>query len=160
MFQWIPYFGSNTLPVDTVDVYAVRSGHGLGLGYGYDLRRADLDYGLLRKLTAEWRDVIRFYYGDFYPLTPYGIAEEDWLGWQFDLPEEGTGLVQVFRRKCSTQDGRVLRLQGLDGLAQVEVTDLDTGVRRKFSGQELMDQGLPITITQQPGAALLTYRRV
>ena len=31
LFQWIPYFGSNTMPIDTVDAYAFRSGHGMAV---------------------------------------------------------------------------------------------------------------------------------
>ena len=53
LFQWIPYFGSNTVPVDTVDAYGIRSGHAMSVVLGYDFRRKDLDYALLRKLTRK-----------------------------------------------------------------------------------------------------------
>ena len=69
LFQWLPCFGSNTVPVDTVNAYAIRSGHAMNVVLGYDLRRKELDYDLLRKLTAEWRQIVPYYQGDFYPLT-------------------------------------------------------------------------------------------
>ncbi len=52
LFQWLPYFGSNTLPVGSVDAYAFRSGHAMGVVLGYDFRRKDLDYALLRGSRA------------------------------------------------------------------------------------------------------------
>ena len=91
LFQWIPYFGSNTLPIDTVDSYAFRSGHAMGVVLGYDLRRTDLDYDRLRKLTAEWRLVSPCYYGDYYPLIPYSLDNAAWIAWQFDCPESAQG---------------------------------------------------------------------
>ena len=52
LFQWLPCYGSNTVPVDTVSAYAYRSGHAMNMVLGYDMRRKDLDYALLRKLAA------------------------------------------------------------------------------------------------------------
>ena len=69
--QWIPYYGSNTVPVGTVDPYGIRSGYSLGTVLGYDMRRTDLDYGLLGKLADEWRTIIYCWHGDFYPVLPY-----------------------------------------------------------------------------------------
>jgi alpha-galactosidase len=41
------------------------------------------------------------YYGDFYPLTPWTRDNSVWIAWQFDRPEQGEGIVQVFRRDQS-----------------------------------------------------------
>jgi alpha-galactosidase len=60
--QWIPYYGSNTVPIDSVDPYAIRSGHALGMVLGYDMRRTELDYTLLAKLATQWRTIIKCYY--------------------------------------------------------------------------------------------------
>jgi hypothetical protein len=39
-----------------------------------------------------------------------------------------------------------------------EIGDLDTDRPRQMTGRELMQDGLIITISQQPGAALITYK--
>ena len=52
LFQWLPYFGSNTVPLDRSIAYPIRSGHAMNVVLGYDLRRKDLDYALLRKLAG------------------------------------------------------------------------------------------------------------
>jgi alpha-galactosidase len=163
MFQWMPYFGSNTLPVETVDTYAVRSGHGLALGLGYDLRRDDLDYDLLRKLIQEWRRIAPYYYGDFYPLTPYSWDESGWLAWQFDRPEQGDGLIEAFRRGKCDEATQVLRLHGLDEAGGYDLTDLDAHPQEAtgwtMTGKELMEDGLTVGIASQPGATIITYKR-
>ena len=68
----------------------------------WDLRRHDLDYAFLRRLVDQWRDVADNYYGDFCPLTPYRMENDVWMAWQFDRPEVGGGMVQVFRRPKSS----------------------------------------------------------
>ena len=129
LFQWLPYFGSNTLPIDTVDTYAIRSGHAMSIMLGYDLRRSDLDYELLRTLTAESRTVASYYYDDYYPLTPYSVAEDAWIAWQFHRPGSGAGIVEVFRRPRSNTASMALKLRGLDPKSVYEIVDSSASAR-------------------------------
>ncbi|MHB1038489.1 MAG: NPCBM/NEW2 domain-containing protein [Pirellulales bacterium] len=160
LFSWLPYFGSNTVPVDTVTAYAFRSGHALSMVLGYDLRRNDLDYPLLRKLSDEAHLVRPYYFGDYYPLTPYSLGEENWIAWQFHRPGEEDGLIEAFRRPKNEESTRTLRLAGLDLAAQYEVTDLDVQKPQRMSGRELLERGLPVTIPAKPGAAVILYKKV
>ncbi|MBN1817919.1 MAG: NPCBM/NEW2 domain-containing protein, partial [Sedimentisphaerales bacterium] len=125
LFHWIPYYGSNTIPVDTVDPYAIRSGYAPGTVYGYDLRRTDLDYRLLGKLTDQWRKINACYYGDFYPVLPYSLNEDRWIAWQFHHPDRNEGFIQAFRRHNSSETAKTLHLGGLNPDSQYKVTDLD-----------------------------------
>jgi len=160
LFSWIPFFGSNTVPVDTVDAYAIRSGHAMSVVLGYDLRRKDLDYDLLRKLTVEARQVAQYYYGDYYPLTPYSIAEDAWIAWQFNRPETEDGLVEAFRRPRSEQASISLKLRGLDPGAVYEIKNLDHEGATQASGRDLMLKGLTVITTGRPQAATITYKRM
>ncbi len=159
LFQWLPCFGSNTVPVDTVDAYAIRSGHAMNVVLGYDLRNTNLDYDLLRKLTAEWRQVVPFYRGDFYPLTPDTRDEAHWLAWQFDRPDQADGIVEAFRRLQASEATASFRLSGIDTSARYEITNLDTGQAVSLSGKELTESGLPLVIKTKPGALVVKYRR-
>jgi alpha-galactosidase len=158
LLEWIPYFGSNTVPVDKVDPYAVRSGYAMSVVLGYDLRRKNLNCASLRKLTAEWRSVVDRYYGDYYPLTPYSLGEDKWIAWQFHRPAQGDGVVQAFRRTGSKESVKPLRLGGLDPAGRYEVTDTDAGTSGTIGGKELMTQGLPVEIKSKPGAVVVTYK--
>ena len=159
LMQWIPFFGSNVVPTDPVDAYVFRSGHGTSLVVGFDMRRSDLDYALMRNLCEEWRRVVPYYYGDFYPLTPYTVAEEDWMAWQLHRPTEDDGLVQAFRRGQNETPVHMFRLRGLDPSAQYVVENLDGGTSLTMTGAALMKQGLPVEIGSRPGAAMILYRR-
>jgi len=159
LFQWIPYFGSNTMPVDTVDAYAFRSGHAMSVVLGYDLRRKDLDCALLRKLAEEWRQVVPYYCGDYHPLTPYSLGEENWIAWQFHRPEQGDGIVEAFRRAKNEEVSKALRLRGLDPAARYVVGSFGAESPRQMTGRELLEQGLLVEVKEKPGAVVVTYRK-
>ncbi len=154
---WIPLSGTGAADADA---YVFRSNMAPFTNCLFDVRAASLDYGLLRRLTAQWRRVAGGYTGDFYPLTEYSTARDAWMAWQFDRPEAGEGFLQAFRReKCIFEVGR-LRLRGLDSESLYEVTDLDVGEPRRLSGRELATRGLAVTIAEQPGAVVIVYRKV
>ena len=68
--------------------------------------------------------------------------------------------MQAFRRPQSVEELARYKLRGLDPQARYAVTDLDTGHSQTLTGCELMDDGLPVTIRTQPGAAVLTYKQL
>ena len=157
LFQWIPYYGSNTIPIDRVDPYAIRSGYAPAVVLGYDMRRKDLDYALLHALTGQWRRINHCFLGDFYPLTPYSLGEEHWIAWQFHDHGRNQGVVQAFRRQESSDAARTFRLGGLDPQTRYRVLDFDTGTPATLSGRDLLEEGLPVIIPNQPGAVVLHY---
>ena len=154
--QWLPYFGTG---VNQTDPYLFRSCMCPGMIPCWDMRNKDLDYDLMRKLSAEWRSVAPNYMGDFYPLTPYSLAKDVWMVWQFDRPEAGEGMIQAFRRDESADAAMVFKLRGLDANASYVVTDIDTGHSQNMTGHELMNEGIKVMISGKPGAALVTYKR-
>lgn len=159
LFQWIPYFGSNTLPVKEIDAYGIRSGHAPGLILSYDLRSKDLDYAKLRRLVDEWRLVAPCYMGDYYPLAPYSRDENHWIAWQFNRPDQGDGLIEAFRRTNAPGAASVFPLHGLDPAAKYLIRDLESKTSRIVTGKELLEHGLHVEIKSQPGASIVHYKR-
>jgi len=123
------------------------------------VRLKDLDYAAIRRLIGQWREIAPDYYGDFYPLTPWTRDDTAWMAWQFDRSEAGQGMVQVFRRHNSFYESARLKLRALDTDARYVVTNLDTSQQQTRSGRELLNDGLPVTLAEKPGVAILTYRR-
>ena len=81
------------------------------------------------------------------------------MGWQFDRPESGQGLVQVFRRGASIYESARLKLQGLVPSARYAITDLDKpGTPEYLTGTQLADTGLLVALPTQPAAAVFTYK--
>ena len=123
------------------------------------MRNRDANWDMARKLVGDWKKINKYYYGDFYTLTPYSLGNEIWAVWQFDRPDLGEGMVQAFRRPESIYESARLKLQGLDEKASYTLTDLDTGKAQSMSGKDLMETGLALTLKNQPSSALVVYRR-
>jgi len=164
LWQWIPCYGSNTVPIAPISAQAFRSGHGWSQTLGYDMRREDLDYDLMRRLAKEWHRIVRYYRGDFYPLTPYNRDHGRWIAWQFHRADAGDGLVEAFRRgECATAV-RTLPLHALDAGATYRVTvsggDVRPGEPKEVAGRDLMETGVRVEIPQKPGSCVITYEKV
>jgi len=147
-----PYYGAGATPVEPYAFWSTVS--------GIDLRVKELDYDALRKLFGQLRQVGKYYYGDYYPLTPYGMGNDVWLAWQFHCPETGEGMVQAFRRPDSIYVSAALPLKGLDADAQYALTDLATSERIEKTGKQLIEEGLPLSIPQRPGAVVIAYKQL
>lgn len=166
---WLPYHGTGTVAsaaapyygggFTAVEPYAFWSNAAPSLGSGIDVRVRQIDYHALRRLHNQWRQISPCYYGDFYPLTPYSRQKDAWIAWQFDCPERGEGMVQAFRRQDSPQAAAQYRLFGLEPDAWYQVGEPGGVAVLERTGRELMEQGLPVTIPDKPGAAVLAYQR-
>ena len=108
---WMPYYGTGS---GAIDAYMLRSVMCPNFIACFDVRRKDLDYGLIRRVLGQWRQVAPYYFGDYYPLTPYSLDAAVWIAWQFDRPDLGEGMVQAFRRGESVYEAARFRLRGLE----------------------------------------------
>jgi len=79
------------------------------------------------------------------------------MAWQFHRPDLGQGFVQAFRRDHSFYESARFKLRGLEANSRYRLANLDTPEAKEMTGRELMEKGLPVSITDQPGAAIITY---
>ena len=91
------------------DPYSVRSAYSPAMvitSFGNDptMPGDNFDYDAVRRLLNEYLSVRKYFSGDYYPLTPYNRDDKQWLAWQFDRPDLGEGLIQVFRRGKSPDE--------------------------------------------------------
>ena len=171
--MWLPYHGTGTVAaIDApyygggftpVQPYAFWSNAAPSLGSGIDIRVKEMDYVALRRLFGDWREISRYYYGDYYPLTRYSQADDAWIAWQFNRPGSGDGLVQAFRRG-KAEGMALLKLRGLNPKTSYIVRLIDAAgsealEARRWSGAELMEKGLPVSLKDQPAAAVIAYAR-
>ena len=165
--MWIPYFGTGTVAwgdaayfvtgKTPIESYGFWSSACPSLNLLFDVRERGLDYDKIRKLTSQWREVMPFYYGDYYPLMPTIRDNSVWIAWQFDRPEQSDGIVQIFRRAESAYESVRLKLRGLDPRTNYQVSRLDRSEKSEASGEELMQKGLPVAIEERPGVAIIKY---
>ena len=153
---WIPLSGTGT---GVFASYDFRSNMVPFTNCIWDVRVKNADYDLMRRLTEEFRQVADYYLGDYYPLSPYSLENDVWMAWQFDCPEIGEGMVQAFRREKSMYESARFKLRGLNPDARYTVKDIDTCDSDEMTGSELMEKGLVISISNQPGAVIITYKK-
>ena len=156
--SWFPFYGTGTSKTDTYQVRSVLCPHFIAC---WDQRDAHIDWENLKRIMDQWKTFAPCYYGDYYPLTPYSLEDNAWIGWQFDCPDRGTGFVQLFRRPESVFSAAQLPLKALVPECRYAVVDVDApDAKREFSGRELLEKGLPVTINEKPAAVILSYERI
>ena len=154
---WIPFYGAPTVGQDN---YTFRSAWGPQINLGWDVRRTDTNYNHLRHMLAQWREVSKDFFGDYYPLTPYDPTKEAWMAWQFNRPGLGEGMVQAFRRVQSSCESMRFRLHGLEPDGHYEVRNLDNPGVTQMTGRDLMEHGLQVVLKSQPDSAVVVYKLV
>ncbi len=156
--SWFPFYGTGTSKTDT---YLIRSTLCPSFTACWDQRDEKLDYPNFARLIQQWRAFGPNYFGDYYPVTPYSLSNDQWIGWQFHRPEARQGMVQVFRRAESVYEAASLPLSALEAGKSYRVTNLDTpDAPKEYSGKELMEKGLPVSITEKPGTAFFVYQEI
>ncbi len=154
--MWIPYYGT---AVNVLDTYDFLSQMTPAVGVGPDDVNAAAQRAQALKHIREWKQAAGFYYDDYYPLTPYSTENTEWMAWQFARADGTAGMVQIFRRPQSPFENARLPLRGLERLARYVVTDAETGVKKNYTGSELIDRGLRASIASKPGAVLMFYQK-
>jgi alpha-galactosidase len=172
LFPWVPLHGGVTI-ITTLSPYSFRSAYCPALLIAWPdegmppttwvtdvaKRWEKIDLDLLRRLVKEHIKVRPYIFGDYYALTPYSAATNAWVGWQFDRPDLGEGMVQVFRRPDATGESLHVNPRGLDAGASYVLTNLDTAETTEATGRDLAEKGVAVIINDRPGSAIITYKR-
>ncbi len=154
---WLPLFGTG---VNRTDSYGFRSQMCPTINTCYDMRPEDADYKEAAAEVALWRSLGKYYYGDFYRLSTYSIDGTGIMAWQFNRPEQGDGMIQVFRHADAIYRALDLRLFGLNPSAEYACTDVDTQETVVYSGKALMNLGLPVELSTPETAVVITYEKL
>ena len=165
LLHWIPLNSTSVGYLDSVSRYHLRSSMSSGLVAGLsgagDASQPpipeDYPFDRARELLMEYLSVREFYYGDFYPLTEYSQAEDAWMAYQLDRPEQGDGLVVVLKRPGSPYTEAFLRLRALDPAVTYRFDDVDSGISQELTGAELTTDGLRVELLDRPDSALIRY---
>jgi alpha-galactosidase len=152
--MWLPFQGTGVYFYDT---YSVRSFYIPSFGMG----------GLTPENTESQKQAYRecgeialsMLFGDYYPLTPYSLKPDQWIGWQFNDAEKAEGVVQAFCRADSKEKSIRLKLRALEPDAVYTLKNFDEPNATEATGKELMETGLAVEVKKQPWAAIVKYKK-
>jgi len=161
---WIPQFSFGTEVRHAGDTYHFRSTMAGGIVAHLFPNDAspinpNYPYQWLRDRLAEYHRAKIYFRGDFYPLLPVSGGFADWSAYQFDRPDLGAGIVEVFRKKDSPIERVRLELQGLDPAAEYELENADTHEKITVAGTRLTTDGWPVEIEQKRDSRLFFYHK-
>jgi len=156
---------SQYLPLHTasawdINRYTFRSSGTGGLLCEADYLNPDFPLEPARALLAEIRDNQKYWYGDFYPLTPASSAPDQFAAHQLHRSDLDSGIVLAFRRPECELKGIILDLRGLaaDHSYRFEFID-ETGqaTSQTATAQEVKTRGLELRIPARGQSLLVRY---
>ncbi len=166
--SWIPYHGTGNMASEAsyygsgktpIEPYVFWSCSSPGQMCGLDVFVKDIDYTLLNKLFKKWREVVPYYYGDYYPLTNHSTDSDACIAWQFNRPQTEDALVEAFFRPDTTILGLLLKLRDLQPQAKYQVNQYGNNKNVIMSGKELMENGLKVFTTATPSAEIYIIKK-
>lgn len=159
--RWLPYSGTGT-GWSWGDEYSIRSGYSPGFVMRFSWDESD-EFGSaeqmawIKKYADEYVLVKPYLSEDIYPLTKQSGADDVWIAVQYNAPEKGDGVIQLFRRKNSPYATACFELHGIDKNADYIFTDADDNSKTEISGSELIENGLSITVNEKRKAKIIFY---
>ena len=154
------YIPCNATGSKSTDPYIFRSCLSNGIACSWYLERKDFNLKEAQKRIKEFKMLRPLFYGDFYPLTAHNIASDIWCTYQLDRKDLNFGAVLAFRRKDSPYTIARFKLHNLQAEKKYQFTDVDSGIKKKFNGKELMEAGIEIKMPTAPGSVLMTYNLI
>lgn len=104
-----------------------------------------------------YQDVRPYMVDNYYPLTYGGLDTTKYLAMQFGDSDEGTAL--IYKRENVTENKYTLKLNGLETEKTYVLCDYDNPeVTSEFTGKDLMEKGVELTISETPKAVIMIYK--
>jgi alpha-galactosidase len=166
LVRWIPFTGAaskesaNQLTTGGMDIYVLRASYLPHFYYSAEFyhKQDSLDWDTLLQGQQEWEQLQKYFYSDFYVLTPYRSTTEkkEWTAWEYFDAETDSGVIQAFRLPGCDQYTYMVQLKGINPDQYYTITDID-GVNSfaRVKGSALM-KGVPI-YAENPRTALILY---
>lgn len=129
-----------------------------GLSYGLftsgDQPQPEVDYlhfpfEEVERSLEQYRSIQKYFYGDFYPLREYTQADDAWMAYQLDLPEEEEGLIVVLKREFSNYTQAAFPLKALRTNVAYRIADIDAAESQVVLGRELMKESRSVCCVEQ-----------
>ena len=161
--QWMPYSGTGSGRL--YDSYSMRSAYAPCLTTNYAYSETEHfgedpeQVAWLKERAEEYLRIRPYFEGDIYHLTKPNADLGAWCAVQWNRPEQGDGMLQVFVREDSLYTEASLPIKKIDPKKSYRFTDLD-GDSFTVSGKELAERGLRLQIEEKRVAKIYVYQSI
>lgn len=155
-----PYIPLHSLVTWTPKTYNCRSTATAGGIFEWDYLSETFPLDLAKESLKEIKENQKYWYGDFYMLTPCKIGFDQMLAWQLHRSDLDEGIVLAFRRKECVTLGMIVGLRGLEQSKTFTVTFIDDGrnsTTKTMSGRELAS-GIELILDKPESSLLVRYK--
>ncbi len=135
LMQWVPLHMSDGPVLAAGNEYELRSAMTAGLNVKLPPQDDDASGRQAKAMIDQYLGIQKYFYGDFYPLTPYSQAGDAWLAYQLHLPDANEGIVVALKRPASSATRATFRLQRLDRRCLVRSYQSGYGQERQTRSQ-------------------------
>ena len=164
---WYPYSGIGYGPT-LGDLYSFRSAYTNGMTVRtwehvdpeWEVGAMNEPMDFAKKYFEEYNGIRHYFAQDFYSLVPISKENSTWSASQYHDAKDESGIVLAFRRAMCPYENAHVTLGGIDPCKTYEFTDADTGATTLYKGEDLVRDGMTLTIDQKRKSMLLQYRAV
>lgn len=118
------------------DAYGCRSAATDGFCGEWDILAPKFRFDDVKKAVAEIRADRKYWRGDYYPLTPWTMADDRWMAWQLHRADLDEGMVLAFRHLGCPYSAMQVKLRGIKAGKTYLVHFIDEQYRDE---QKMMD---------------------
>ena len=156
---YLPLFGAcSWVP----NAYDLRSAATAGAMCQFAVLDPKFSFEKARDALAEVKENQKFFYGDFYPLTPCTVGPDALVAYQFHRSDLNAGIILAFRRSKCPYPVLQTALRGLDPRITYRVEFIDEARQkqnRKVRGKELTTR-FELHLPEQGTSLLVRYKPV
>ena len=142
-----------------LDTYSFRSIATAGYLGEWDLLDPKFPRAQARAGISEIKENQPYWYGDYYPLSTFSLANDAWMAYQLHRPDLDAGIVLAFRRAQSPYASMQVQLRGLKPQQKYAVTFSDEQrqmTTKTLTGAELA--ALELRIDKAKSSLLVRYQ--
>ncbi len=140
--------------------YDLRSAATAGVICQFPVLDEKFSFPAARAALAEVKENQKYWYGDFYPLTPCALGPGALIAWQLHRSDLNAGIVLAFRHSECPYPVLQTGLHGLDPRASYHVDFFDEARakrQRTMTGRQLMNN-LELRMSRRGTSLLVRYR--
>ncbi len=155
--QFLPLYSCSSW---SSDEYTFRSAANPGAIMQYDFLDTTYDQARAKASLDEAKTYQKFWYGDFYPLTPVPEGVTSTVAWQLHRADLDAGLIYVFRQSDSRYPMVEIQPREIDFDAEYLVRvrqRYGDGERKTMSGKELYEYNA--TLKEKASSCVIEYMK-